>query len=141
MATIVALIHGKAGAYGIGFPDFPGAVSGGTTLDEALARGRDTLTAHVAAFVQAGLDLPPIRTLDEIKADPACAETSPTRPGRRRDGRPPGQGCAPQHLDGRGLGRAHRRGGTGARREPIPFSRRSRPAPAWRAEPPTRAGP
>lgn len=74
MATIVALIHGKAGAYGIGFPDFRGAVSGGATLDEALGRGRDTLTAHVAAFVQAGLDLPPIRTLDEIKADPACAE-------------------------------------------------------------------
>lgn len=74
MATIVALIHGKAGAYGIGFPDFPGAVSGGATLDEALARGHDTLTAHVAAFVQAGLDLPPIRTLDEIKADPTCAE-------------------------------------------------------------------
>ncbi len=74
MATIIALIHGEAGAYGIGFPDFPGAVSGGETMDEALRRGREVLATHVEALLDAGQDMPALRTLDEMKADPALAE-------------------------------------------------------------------
>lgn len=69
MATIIALIHGEAGAYGIGFPDFPGAVSGGSTIDEALQRGRATLAAHIEAIGEAGKDLPRVRTIDEVRAD------------------------------------------------------------------------
>lgn len=74
MATIVALIHGKAGAYGISFPDFPGAVSGGATLDEALRRGRETLAANVEAIIAEGIDLPRPRDLEAVKADPTFAE-------------------------------------------------------------------
>ncbi|SHO65833.1 Predicted nuclease of the RNAse H fold, HicB family [Pseudoxanthobacter soli DSM 19599] len=74
MATIIALIHGEAGAYGIGFPDFPGAVSGGATIDEALRRGRETLATHIEALGEAGQDLPRVRTVDEVRADPALAE-------------------------------------------------------------------
>ena len=70
MATIVALIHGKAGAYGISFPDFPGCVSGGRTLDEALRRGRETLATHVAALTGEGIVLPIVRDIDAIRADP-----------------------------------------------------------------------
>lgn len=74
MAVIVALIHGKAGAYGISFPDFPGCVSGGRTLDEALRRGRETLASHVAFMIDEGALLPPIRDLEAIRAD---AEVAP----------------------------------------------------------------
>ena len=70
MATIVALIHGKAGAYGISFPDFPGCVSGGRTLDEALRRGRETLATHVAALTGEGIVLPIVRDIDAIRAVP-----------------------------------------------------------------------
>jgi predicted RNase H-like HicB family nuclease len=73
MATIVALIHGKAGAYGISFPDFPGCVSGGRTLDEALRRGRETLAAHVAALAAEGISIPERRDIDAIQADPMSA--------------------------------------------------------------------
>ncbi|MGB8365566.1 MAG: type II toxin-antitoxin system HicB family antitoxin [Rhizomicrobium sp.] len=31
---VIALIHEEDGAYGISFPDFPGCVSGGNSLDE-----------------------------------------------------------------------------------------------------------
>lgn len=68
MATIIALIHGEPGAYGIGFPDFPGAVSGGSTIDEALHRGRATLAAHIEAIGEVGQDLPRVRTIDEVRA-------------------------------------------------------------------------
>ena len=73
MATIVALIHGKAGAYGISFPDFPGCVSGGRTLDEALRRGRETLATHVGALTSEGIALPIVRDIDAVRADPESA--------------------------------------------------------------------
>jgi predicted RNase H-like HicB family nuclease len=73
MATIVALIHGRAGGYGISFPDFPGCVSGGRTLDAALRRGRETLATHVAALTSAGIALPIVRDIDTIRADPGSA--------------------------------------------------------------------
>src|SRR5882724_2614571 len=74
MAAIVALIHGKAGAYGISFPDFPGCVSGGITLEEALRRGRETLATHVALMLEEGMDLPGVRDVDAVRADPNLAE-------------------------------------------------------------------
>lgn len=74
MAAVVALIHGEAGTYGISFPDFPGAISGGETLDEALRRGGETLAVHIESIVEDGDALPRIRTLDEIKADATFAE-------------------------------------------------------------------
>jgi len=36
MARYVALVDGKAGAYGVTVPDLPGCTSGGRTTDEAL---------------------------------------------------------------------------------------------------------
>jgi predicted RNase H-like HicB family nuclease len=75
MAVIVALIHGKKGAYGISFPDFPGCVSGGRTLDEALRRGRETLASQVAFMIDEGGPLSSIRDLDAIRAD---AEVAPS---------------------------------------------------------------
>ena len=74
MAAIVALIHGKAGAYGISFPDFPGCVSGGMTLEQALRRGRETLATHVAFLIDEGLALPAVRDLDTVRADPDLAK-------------------------------------------------------------------
>ena len=73
MAVIVALIHGKKGAYGISFPDFPGCVSGGRTLDEALRRGRETLASHVAFMIDESGPLSSIRDLDAIRADTEVA--------------------------------------------------------------------
>jgi predicted RNase H-like HicB family nuclease len=74
MATIVALVHGAAGVYGISFPDFPGCVAGGRTLDEVLRRGREALATHVPARLETGVALPAIRDLDAIRSDPDLAE-------------------------------------------------------------------
>lgn len=75
MATVIALIHRDEGSdYGISFPDFPGCVSGGATLEDAFRRGRETLAAHVEALVEDDGGLPAVRSLDALKADPALAE-------------------------------------------------------------------
>jgi len=74
MVAVIALIHGKPGAYGISFPDFPGCVSGGASVDEALRRGRDALDFHVESMMEVGEPLPKIRYIAEIRADPEYAE-------------------------------------------------------------------
>jgi predicted RNase H-like HicB family nuclease len=71
---VYALIHEENGAYGMSFPDFPGCVSGGASLDEALARGAETLLFHVAGMVEDGDPLPVLRTLDQLKSDPIFKE-------------------------------------------------------------------
>lgn len=74
MATIVALIHGEPGSYGISFPDFPGVASGGTTLGEAIRRGREALATHVEALIADAIPLPVPRELDALTADATLAE-------------------------------------------------------------------
>jgi predicted RNase H-like HicB family nuclease/uncharacterized protein (DUF1778 family) len=74
MVAVVALVHGKPGAYGISFPDFPGCIAGGDSIDEALRRGRDALDFHVESMMEVGEPMPKIRDIAEIKADREYAE-------------------------------------------------------------------
>jgi predicted RNase H-like HicB family nuclease len=74
MVAIIALLHGVPGAYGVSFPEFPGCIAGGDTVDEALRRGRDALDFHVESMIAVGEALPKIRDIAEIRADPAHAE-------------------------------------------------------------------
>ena len=57
-ARVVAVVHEEDGNYGISFPDFPGCVSAGATLDAAVERGRATLAFHVEGMVEDGDALP-----------------------------------------------------------------------------------
>ena len=43
MPSYPALIDGDKGAYGLTFPDLPGIVAMGETLDEAIANGKEAL--------------------------------------------------------------------------------------------------
>jgi predicted RNase H-like HicB family nuclease len=73
MAAVVALVHGAPGAYGISFPDFPGCIAGGGTIDETVRRGREALDFHVESMIAVGEPLPRARDIAEIKADPTFA--------------------------------------------------------------------
>ena len=68
MAVIVALVHGEKGAFGVSFPDFPGCVSGGASISEALRRAPEALASHIEAMVDEGFVIPEIRELDAIRA-------------------------------------------------------------------------
>ncbi|WP_163268052.1 type II toxin-antitoxin system HicB family antitoxin [Chelativorans alearense] len=74
MSYAIALIHEEDGVFGISFPDFPGCVSTGATLDEAMARGAQALTFHIEGMVEDEESLPLLRTPAQIKADPELAE-------------------------------------------------------------------
>jgi predicted RNase H-like HicB family nuclease len=69
-----ALVLGTAGEYAVVFPDFPGAGAGGDKVQEALARATENLAVHIEGRIEAGLDMPRLRSIDEVKADPEGAE-------------------------------------------------------------------
>ena len=71
---VVAIIHEADGGFGVSFPDFPGCVSGGDTMDEALAASAEALTAHVGVMIEVGEPIPAPRTLDALRSDLEFAE-------------------------------------------------------------------
>lgn len=73
-AFAVAIVDGEPGNYSVVFPDFPGAGTSGDNVQEALTRAIDNLAAHIEGRLGAKLDLPRLRSADEIRGDPEFAE-------------------------------------------------------------------
>ena len=55
---IVPLLADDGGGYMITFPDLPGCMSDGETLEEALVNGRDAFNSWIAAQVDMGRQIP-----------------------------------------------------------------------------------
>jgi predicted RNase H-like HicB family nuclease len=69
----VAFLHGNDG-FGISFPDFPGCISDGLTVDEALNRGEAALAFHIEGMREDGLVIPDPRGVQDILSDPGLAD-------------------------------------------------------------------
>lgn len=70
MATYMALLRKEEGSdYGVDFPDFPGCVTAGSTLEEARMMAAEALAGHVAVMREHGEDIPAPSDLDKIMAD------------------------------------------------------------------------
>ncbi len=66
----VALIHKeKTSGYGVSFPDFPGCISAGKTLEEAQKMAQEALSNHRELLKEFGETIPAPSNLDEIMAD------------------------------------------------------------------------
>lgn len=74
MASAVAFLHHEDGVWGISFPDYPGCISTGATVDEALLRGGQALALHIGGLSENGLDIPAPRSAEDILADPRFDE-------------------------------------------------------------------
>lgn len=71
MPHYVALIHKDTGSdYGVSFPDFPGAITAGRTLDEARDLAAEALAFHIEGMVEDGEAVPEPSSLEAIMADP-----------------------------------------------------------------------
>jgi predicted RNase H-like HicB family nuclease len=64
-----ALVDRSAGGFGITFPDFPGCVSAGSTLEETIERGHRALAAHVELTIEHDEPVPEPSPIDEIDED------------------------------------------------------------------------
>jgi predicted RNase H-like HicB family nuclease len=72
MDHYIALIRKEPDTeYGVDFPDFPGCISAGDTLEEAFANAAEALAAHIEIMRDEGEAVPPpTATIEDVKADP-----------------------------------------------------------------------
>lgn len=71
----VAFVHKEPqSCFGVSFPDFPGCVSAGDSLGEAVANGAEALCGHVRLMKADGNIVPKPRTLGAIKKDASLAD-------------------------------------------------------------------
>ncbi len=71
----VAFLHqDEEPGFGISFPDFPGCISAGNTVDEAILKGAEALAFHVEGMLADGEAIPAPRDLATIQADDSLAE-------------------------------------------------------------------
>lgn len=71
MEYIAYLHKDKRSDYGVSFPDFPGCVTAGKSLEAARELAVEALTLHLAGMVEDGEALPEPSTLDQLARDPA----------------------------------------------------------------------
>ncbi|AXK83584.1 HicB family protein [Pseudolabrys taiwanensis] len=72
MPHYIALIHKEAdSSYGVSFPDVPGVVTAGGTIDEAMRRAAEVLVFAAEDWEDrdGNRRFPPPRTIDELRAD------------------------------------------------------------------------
>ena len=68
MLRYPALIDGEKGAYGVTFPDLPGIVAMGETVDEALANAEEALRDYAIEAEVDGAEIVSPSPLDTVEA-------------------------------------------------------------------------
>jgi len=67
MINYIAVIHKDKGSeYGVSFPDFPGCITAGKTIDEAKDMAQEALQFHVEGILEDGEHMPDPCGLEEI---------------------------------------------------------------------------
>ena len=89
MRQYIALIHKDVDSdFGVSFPDLPGCVTAGATLDEARAMASEALAFHLEGLVEDGEAIPEPSSLEAIMSDldnrdgVAILVDAPTAPGK-----------------------------------------------------------
>ena len=72
MPHYIALIHKDADScYGVSFPDLPGVITAGGTIDEAMQNAAEVLEFAAGDWREhTGRAFPEARTIDDLRADP-----------------------------------------------------------------------
>jgi predicted RNase H-like HicB family nuclease len=77
MPHYIALIHKDADScYGVSFPDIPGVITAGDTLDEAMQQASEVLIFAAEDWTNpdGSTGFRPPRTIDQLRQDPEFAE-------------------------------------------------------------------
>lgn len=70
MRPYIALIHKDAGSdFGVSFPDLPGCITAGATLEEARAMAAEALALHLEGLAEDGEAIPEPATIEAIMAE------------------------------------------------------------------------
>jgi predicted RNase H-like HicB family nuclease len=70
MEYIAYLHKDRTSDFGVSFPDFPGCVTAGKTLEEARRMAEEALELHIAGMAEDGEAIPEPSTIDDVAGDP-----------------------------------------------------------------------
>ena len=77
MANYIAVIHKDPNSdFGVSFPDFPGCITAGSTIDEAKDMAHDALNLHIKGMLEDGEKIPGPSKLEDIMEDPEYSDAS-----------------------------------------------------------------
>ncbi|MFZ0815366.1 MAG: type II toxin-antitoxin system HicB family antitoxin [Candidatus Sulfotelmatobacter sp.] len=71
MEYIAYLHKDRNSDYGVSFPDFPGCITAGRTLDEASRMAAEALALHIQGMIEDGEAVPEPSKVDDIATDAA----------------------------------------------------------------------
>ena len=75
MVTYIAFLHKDSDSdFGVSFPDFPGCVTAGTTLEEARQNAGEALGLHIEGMNEDGETIPAPSSLDEVMQLPEAVD-------------------------------------------------------------------
>ncbi len=78
METYLGLLRKEEGSsYGVDFPDFPGCITGGESMDEAYREASKALQLHIKGMLEDGEKIPEPTSLDDVMADPDNQDAVP----------------------------------------------------------------
>lgn len=67
--SYIGIVHKDAGSdFGVCFPDFPGCITAGSTLDEAGRMAQEALAGHIAGVAEDGEKIPAPMSLEQAQA-------------------------------------------------------------------------
>jgi predicted RNase H-like HicB family nuclease len=74
MAHIAYVHKDSESDFGVSFPDFPGCITAGKTIEESRRNAQEALALHISGMIEDGESIPRPSTLDKIAEDPATQE-------------------------------------------------------------------
>ena len=75
MANYIAIVHKESKTdFGVSFPDLPGCITAGQTVDEAKDLAQEALSLHVKGMIEDGDEMPAPSKLEDIMADADYAD-------------------------------------------------------------------
>ena len=77
MANYIAIVHKESKSnFGVSFPDFPGCITAGNSIDEAKDMAHEALTLHIKGMMEDGENIPSPSKLEDIMEDPDYSDAA-----------------------------------------------------------------
>ena len=77
MANYIAIIHKNPESdFGVSFPDFPGCVTAGSSIDEAKDMAQDAISLHIKGMLEDGESIPAPSKLEDVMEDPDYSDAA-----------------------------------------------------------------
>jgi predicted RNase H-like HicB family nuclease len=78
VTTYIALLRKDPDSdFGVDFPDFPGCITAGSTLEETREMAAEALEFHIEGMLEEHLPIPEPSSLEAVMADPENGEAIP----------------------------------------------------------------